>query len=159
MQPGFKMLILFGIKIDDYSAPVELKFSFSGSCKSTILVGEIQSRQLQSSLRTMVAKPLHENSATNPASFYFTVHIFPTFESFLQGYVQAVISLGSPTISKRSVQVLGSPCSLLHTSLEDPILCMEYYNYLKTRRSQDHMIFFPVEFKSKIHKDQLKTFY
>lgn len=89
----------------------------------------------------MVTKPLYENSATDPASFYFTVHFFSTFESFLQGYVQAVISQSSPTTSKISVQVLGSPYTkILHISLEDPILWKEYYNYLKTRKSQDHVI-------------------
>jgi len=71
----------------------------------------------------VVAKPLHENSATDPVSFYFIVHLFSAFESFLQGYVEAVLSLGFPTTSKTSVHVLGSPYTKnLYISLEDPIL-------------------------------------
>lgn len=56
--------------------------------------------------------------------------------------------------------MLGSTYTkILHTSLEDPHLWKEYYNYLEMRKIQDHVFCFPVEFKSEIHRDHLKTIY
>lgn len=71
----------------------------------------------------MAAKPLHQNSASDPDSFYFAVCFFSTFESFLQGYVQVVISLGSPATSKMSSYVFERPYpKILYMSLENPVL-------------------------------------
>lgn len=156
----FKTLISLESKTEAYSPPVELKIFFSCIFQKYHPYGGNSVKAALSSLRTTVAKPLHENSATDPASFYFTIHFFSAFERFLQGYVQAVTLLGSPTTSKMSVQVLGSPYSkILPTSLKGCSLWKEYCNYLKTRKSQDHGIHLLVEFKSDIHRDHQKSIY
>lgn len=155
------MLILLGSKTEAYSPHVENNyFKLSWIFRKYHPNGGNSVKAALSSQRILFESPLHANSATDTVCFYFAVHFYSTLESFLQGCIQAVISLDFPATTKILVSALGGPyIKMFHISLEGVITWKERYNYLQTQKPQNCVIFFPVESKSEIHRQHLKTIY
>lgn len=141
------------------SPPVELKFFFPESFRSFTVTGEILPRQLFPAWGIWL-QSLYMKIQPVIQTLFILLSVFSPHLKASCKVMYKLLFHWALQLPAKCHLVFGRPYpKMLHMSLWGPVLWKEYYNYSKNRKSWDHVIYFPVEFKSEIHRDHLKTIY